>query len=486
MVDIDPTQDYYAVLGLDVGASPEAIRQVYRELAKRYHPDTGHGDVERFRCVQEAYQILYDASYRKAYDRQRASRGQGASQLEIEIVQSRRVLAALDIPQMLYLLVDIRPQAGLGGVRKRLNLGVVIDCSTSMQGARVQSVKAAARDLLDALKPEDRLVLVAFSDRAEVLAAAQLRGNEGHFRSAISSMTASGGTEIYRGLAAAIRQVRTYATPEVLSHILLLTDGRTYGDEEAALRAAVKAQTSGIGLSAFGIGEDWNDLFLDRLARCGGGSSQYVDSPAKVQRVLRSQIRGLTRTALVNAKVKVSLASCADLVGAYRVAPCMDVLTAEEGDCFSLGSLMRGESTVLVMELALQSDEMGRHRVARVAVEGENAADLQPLRFWRDLDVSVRPEAENEIVPPRLLTILARLSIFRLQEHAWRALESGNPEQATRYLTSAATHLFDLGYRDLGQVAMLEVSRITQEGRATNRGRKQLRYGTRTLSGSVP
>jgi hypothetical protein len=96
--------------------------------------------------------------------------------------------------------------------------------------------------------------------------------------------------------------------------------------------------------------------------------------------------------------------------------------------------------------------------------------------------VTVDRTAEEQPVPPRLLNIMARLSIFRLQEHAWNALTAGESRRATQFLESAATQLFDLGYRELGQAAMLEVRRLQQGHDPSLEGRKKLRYGTRSLS----
>jgi len=64
-------QDYYEVLGLPKGASVEDVRKAYRKLARKYHPDLNPGDKvaeERFRSLQEAYDILGDEKKRKMYD----------------------------------------------------------------------------------------------------------------------------------------------------------------------------------------------------------------------------------------------------------------------------------------------------------------------------------------------------------------------------------------------------------------------------------
>ena len=64
-------QDYYEVLGLKRDAGEEEIRKAYRRLARKYHPDLNPGDKaaeERFKNVQEAYDILSDPKKKQMFD----------------------------------------------------------------------------------------------------------------------------------------------------------------------------------------------------------------------------------------------------------------------------------------------------------------------------------------------------------------------------------------------------------------------------------
>ena len=66
--------DYYAVLGVASAASAKEIKQAYRKLAQEYHPDKNAGDdvaENRFKEVNEAYEVLGDAETRKEYDHAR-------------------------------------------------------------------------------------------------------------------------------------------------------------------------------------------------------------------------------------------------------------------------------------------------------------------------------------------------------------------------------------------------------------------------------
>ena len=69
-------KNYYDILGISIDASLECIKDAYRKLAKKFHPDLNAGDEffkKHFMSIQEAYEVLSSEAKRKVYDQQFAN-----------------------------------------------------------------------------------------------------------------------------------------------------------------------------------------------------------------------------------------------------------------------------------------------------------------------------------------------------------------------------------------------------------------------------
>ncbi|MDY7077900.1 MAG: VWA domain-containing protein [Chloroflexota bacterium] len=485
----DVEQDYYAILGVSQSTTDEEIKHAYRVLARRYHPDsrTEKAPTTLFHEIQEAYAVLIDPHRRRAYDRRRAESGTSEDAVlswEIQLSQSK--LCSLYEEQVLYLSIEIRPAAAAQGKRLPLNLCLVIDRSTSMQGSRLEHVKHAAHQIVDELHEDDTLAVVTFNDRAEVVLPSMLGVNRVQAKARISSILSTGGTEILQGIQGGLAEIEKHHNAQVTSHLILLTDGQTYGDEEDCLAEARLAGARRIGITAMGIGEDWNDELLDEIATQSGGVSAYIASPGQVRTLLQQRVRGL---GAVFARGLVLELRCADGVrveSMFRTSPYMERFTltdGADGGTIDLGSLQADVPLTTVAEMSVSQKPPGEHRLLQLDLTGDvPALGRSGDRLRRDVCCKFTPAVPPpEPVPPAILGTLSKITIYRMQERAWNTLASGDVKAATRQLERVATRLFDLGETQLARAAMLEAGRVSQDGIATSKGRKELKYGTRGL-----
>jgi Ca-activated chloride channel family protein len=479
-------KDYYAILGLSKTTTAQEIKKAYRRLARRYHPDTGadEEDAARFREIQEAYDVLGDPEQREAYDRWREMEGLDQKPaLILRATPSYQALPCLGEGQAFYVLLEIMPTSEIKGKRPPLNLCLVLDRSTSMQGERLQRAKDAASYIIDRLDEDDSFSLVAFSDKAEIVLSGRQRPDKALAKSVVSTIGSWGGTEILQGLLAGLSEIEKCRLPDSINHLILLTDGQTYGDEEGCLEQAEIASQRQISITTLGLGADWNDELLDQIAARSGGTSAYIDSPTKIMEVFRDKIHSLRSVLARELALTLRLGKEVKLREVFRVSPYITRLE-EQGGIFPLGMLESHKGDVFLVDMLVSPKPAGQHRLVRVEVVGDvPVLARQKERVWQEVIVDFTEEPiPDRQVPSAIVGALGKLAIFKMQEKALSELERGEIDLATRRLETMATRLINIGEIELARAALLEAGRISKTGQLSPEGRKKIKYGTRSLS----
>jgi Ca-activated chloride channel homolog len=483
-------QDYYSLLGLARDATQEDIKRAYFEAAHKLHPDknTAAGETELFMGVQQAYETLSNPKRRALYDATLPPEETVKLPYSYEILCSRPNLIRINEPQMLYLILDLEaPLEARQSPAPPLNVCLVLDRSTSMQGEKMDVVKASAIQVLRNLRPQDILSVVAFSDRAEVVIPAAYYQERARLEAKIQMIHPSGATEIYQGLEAGVREVMRSLDPRRVNHIVLLTDGHTYGDEQQCLALASKISEQGIGISAMGIGKEWNDIFLDVLATRTGGSSAYIAEPKDIKRLLLEKFNALAQIYAEEVVLRLAPVDGIDLSYVFRLQP--DPSPVVLDTTMRLGTILQDASTQLLFEYIIQPKAVKSDVV--VVLEGmlkvsiaTQPLPVPPLRLRVSRPVSDLPESDPP--PAKIVQALSRLMLYRMQEKAREEISHGRIDSATRHLQNLATNLLSQGERSLAQTILLEVSHLKSKSVLSAEGSKKMTYGTRALLNAPP
>lgn len=478
-------ENYYDLLGLTRQAGQEEIRSAYFEAARRLHPDTNPDPdaLELFLKVQNAYSVLANPETRSGYDAA-LPQAETASPAVAFIVQtSRSSLSRSDEAQLVYALIDLTsiPDPAFTATPP-LNICLVIDRSTSMQGQRMDTVKASTLQLIKQMRQQDIISIVTYSDRAEVLIPACRVSDLAKLQSRINMIQPSGGTEIYYGLEAGIVQLRANKSANYINHLILLTDGRTYGDEPACLKLAEQAAAEGIGISGLGIGSEWNDIFLDRLTSFGGGSSMYVAAATDLSMYLEEKCKSLGKLYAERVVLEFEKDPGVKVNYAFRMLP--DAAPLSTQSPIQVGNIGQFRSLRILLEFLVEP--LSRHQNEVILASGTVKMEIPTwqvpsTRLRVNIRLPIKDGLEQDTPPSTILQAMSKLSLYRLQERARAEVEKGNTIAATRHLQYLATNLLSQGQRELAQTVLAEAQTVGLSRKFSKEGDKQIKYGTRAL-----
>jgi len=486
-------KDPYVILGVSSNATIEEIKSAYRRIARRLHPDVNPNSraaASQFQDVATAYEILSDSLRRKSYDDRIATENGHAGDdyyFTLQVTPSKRTIIPLAEPQVIYLLADIfaDPRAvGEPGSKRqtKLNLTLVLDRSNSMNGARMEKVKIAAHQIIDNMNDGDIISVISFNDRAEIIIEATSISDRPALKARVSMISAAGGTEIFKGLNEGVKQNRRHLGPRLVNHVILLTDGHTFGDQDECLELANQASTEGIGISAMGLGHDWNDNFLDDLVSRTGGNSMYVNSANAVVNFLNDHVKNLTNAFAERVYLSVATDPDVQFESAFKLSPHPQPLEVGDG-IIPLGSLQGTRPITVLLQFQLPGNmKEGFHYISRIVAYGDILANkVQHYEMITDFSSEVTNEPSNDEPPSAILDALSKLTLYRLQERAQEALENGNVTEATQRLQNLATRLLEMGQKDLANQALSEARRVAYTSDLSDKGKKALKYQTRYL-----
>jgi len=216
--------------------------------------------------------------------------------------------------------------------RKPVLLTFAIDTSGSMAAqasaedpelTRLDLVKTALKNLLESLRPQDRVALVGFGRSATLLLPPTPVHQRKRIADAIDSLLPAGPTNVEAGLDLAYRVADQAFDSKAVNRVVLCTDGVATvgpsGPEE--MLSKVKAYAGrGILLSCIGVGMGkYNDAMLETLADKGNGNYAYVDNPWEAEKIFRRNLPGVLYVVAKDAKVQVvfnpAVVSCYRLLG---------------------------------------------------------------------------------------------------------------------------------------------------------------------------
>ena len=236
-------------------------------------------------------------------------------------------LVAREVPSQRIIEVEISaPQAGSAGKRSPLNLGLVLDRSGSMSGAKIEQAKQTLKRIVEQMQPEDVVSVVAFDDTVRTVASGIVlnAGSRQELLRDIDMIHPGGSTNLTDGWLTGCDCVVKVPANGFVRRALVVSDGLanvgiTNHDEIFSHAAALFER--GIPTSTFGVGEGFDEHLLEGMANRGGGNFAYIESAAAIDQVLQQEFKDLMTVTARNVQVEINLppGTDASMPGEWRM-----------------------------------------------------------------------------------------------------------------------------------------------------------------------
>lgn len=269
-----------------------------------------------------------------------------------------------------------RPEA-----RPPVNLTLVLDRSGSMSGAKIEHAKAAAIEAVRRLAVDDVFSLVIFDHEVETLVPATRVGDCRAIEARIRSIVARGNTAIYGGVTQGAAELRKHLEDCRYTHrLVLLSDGLANNGPSTPddfARLGVSLGRERISVSTIGVGLDYNEDLMTRLARRSDGNTYFVSSSRDLPAIFTAELGDVLN--VVARRVVVTIEFPTDVRPLSFVGR-EGVIRGQRAE-FELNQLYGGQEKFALVEVEVAATRAGEQReVATASVVFEDALTQRSVK----------------------------------------------------------------------------------------------------------
>jgi Ca-activated chloride channel family protein len=361
--------------------------------------------------------------------------------------------------------------------RAALDLSLVIDRSGSMSGAPLQAALESAVRIVQGLRADDRIAIVAFDDHIQVVQPLAKVGDTHGLPERIRSIASGGSTALFDGWQEGVKQLAPFTRKDRVARVILLTDGQAnHGlvDEQKIFEQVAKAAGAGITTSTVGLGHGFNESLLTGMAKAGEGAANFGQSADDLSESFEEQFAILSNTFLRQVRLTVQGGSDvkARLLG--------ELLEDGETRSRKLGTLPWGAALTAVVELkigpAAVADSLLAVNFEATAKDGSPQAFGPQILSLPELDlatfstlatdVDVAAAVSEAVVSEELDAIEAMAREGRFDEAKQRLKALSEKAGLTSWAQSKVTYLRNL----LDEDAIMAMKEMRYSSRSFTRG----------------
>ena len=234
-----------------------------------------------------------------------------------------------------------------------------------MSGEPIQTAKDAARELIDELAPGDAFTVVSYSSEDQTVWPITLAtdASKSAARDALGQVGADGGTCISCGMTRGAAELARTPVVGGVRRLVVISDGQANeGIFDRGELAQLAAQTAarGISISAVGLGLDFDELTMQRLAAVGRGNYHFLERSSNLPAMFADELGGLTETVATEVQLVIAPSPGVQIAEAYGYPIERDPYAREPRFTVPIADLRAGETRKVVLHATI-SREPGEH-----------------------------------------------------------------------------------------------------------------------------
>ncbi len=336
----------------------------------------------------------------------------------------------------LHLVADLEVTGGAPPDRRPLALGIVLDVSGSMGSERkLEHVVEATRYVVDRLGGKDRVAIVAYDSSPHVVYVPEGTIDAGEARRALGKLRPGSGTNMEIGIRLGLEKLAKIGVEGAAKRLLVLSDGRAnegIHSVEGLAALAAGARESGATVSTFGVGADYNEDLMAKVAEAAGGNYHVIDRGAELAAVFQKEFQELGSATGRSVRMAVEAGAGLELEEAYGYPISRDGAMPT----VTLRDFFHGMRTKVVLRFKAEGPCRGASSSIRLALEWEDVTTGKPQSLIAVVPVTwVEDEAkEAASADPEIVALVQELEGARVYDQASREFEKGNADEARKLL----------------------------------------------------
>ncbi len=363
---------------------------------------------------------------------------------------------------------------------------VIIDTSYSMDGEKIFRAKQAALEILDLLREKDLVGVYGFDGRFHRILEPTPLTEKGKIGKAIVSMKLGSGTNIYEVFKRLVDEVKGLVSRGAVAgvRLIFLTDGQpTKGPKkiEKIMEPVFKLKDMGVSALVIGVGKEYNEKLLVRIAGALNGVFEHVSDPEKLRKAMKEYTMVAKEISAKNVTVVIKTPT-----GFTATIYNREYYTIPGGVEVELGDINYGETVDVIGEITTPPLPPGSREIAEIQVSYINPV-TGDREFTPPTKYSARILAPGEAREMGIREeVLAEVQLVKTAKRLSRKLEKGaKREELERELEEMINATMRLGSEGLAATTMSIRERIEEEGVSSDVSKEMASVISKILSGKL-